>query len=109
MTPFIRKNRNYACRNQDNPGNCPVDKLNRNQCRACRLKACLQNGMNPESVQNERGPRQSTIRKQMPFVIKIASFRIFSFKMLSVSSTSQIVHIRVRYNPLEYDNAVVKF
>ena len=44
-------------------------------------------GVIPESVQNERGPRQSTIRKQMPFVIKIASFRIFSFKMLSVSST----------------------
>ena len=84
----IRKNRNYSCKNVssdmttisgnitigDNATNdkifCPVDKLNRNNCRSCRLKACLQKGMNRDSVQHERGPRQSTIRKQMAIAFR---------------------------------------
>ena len=46
-----------------------IDKTHRNQCRGCRLRRCLQVGMNREAVQHERGPRNSTIRKQMTDLI----------------------------------------
>lgn len=57
----IRTERNYKCKvNED----CPIDKTHRNHCRACRLKRCLDAGMNRDAVQNERGPRTSTLRRQ---------------------------------------------
>ncbi|XP_055616762.1 protein tailless [Toxorhynchites rutilus septentrionalis] len=64
----IRRSRQYVCKSKsDTP--CVVDKTHRNQCRACRLKKCFDVGMNKDAVQHERGPRNSTIRKQMALFI----------------------------------------
>lgn len=41
----IRRNRQYVCKNKGQ-GGCQVDKTHRNQCRACRLKKCVEAGMN---------------------------------------------------------------
>lgn len=60
----IRRSRNYVCKAKTE-GNCVVDKTHRNQCRACRLRKCFKVGMNKDAVQHERGPRNSTLRRQM--------------------------------------------
>jgi nuclear receptor subfamily 2 group E protein 1 len=60
----IRRGRDYPCKSRDG-AMCHVDKARRNQCRGCRLKRCLEVGMNREAVQHERGPRTATLRKQM--------------------------------------------
>ncbi|KAI6177857.1 Nuclear hormone receptor family member nhr-67 [Aphelenchoides bicaudatus] len=61
----VRRNRQYVCKNRggQHEGQCVVDKTHRNQCRACRLRRCLEIGMNREAVQHERGPRSSTLKK----------------------------------------------
>ncbi|KAJ6215939.1 hypothetical protein RDWZM_010439 [Blomia tropicalis] len=62
----IRRNRSYVCKARGSSANrCLVDKTHRNQCRACRLKRCLKEGMNKDAVQEERGPRNSTLRRQV--------------------------------------------
>ncbi|XP_038435818.1 photoreceptor-specific nuclear receptor isoform X1 [Canis lupus familiaris] len=53
----VRRRLIYRC--QVGAGTCPVDKAHRNQCQACRLKKCLQEGMNQDAVQNERQPRSA--------------------------------------------------
>lgn len=65
----IRRMRNYTCKASKTNGQCMVDKTHRNQCRACRLKKCFQVGMNKDAVQHERGPRNSTLKKQMQMLI----------------------------------------
>ncbi|KAL4717704.1 hypothetical protein ACJJTC_000853 [Scirpophaga incertulas] len=65
----VRRNRRYACKART-PGACLVDKAHRNQCRACRLAKCIDVGMNKDAVQHERGPRNSTIRRQMALFFK---------------------------------------
>ncbi|KFB52086.1 AGAP000819-PA-like protein [Anopheles sinensis] len=64
----IRRSRQYVCKSKSD-GPCVVDKTHRNQCRACRLKKCFEVGMNKDAVQHERGPRNSTLRKQMALFI----------------------------------------
>ncbi|RWS09771.1 nuclear receptor subfamily 2 group E member 1-like protein [Dinothrombium tinctorium] len=67
----IRRNRQYLCKARgSNPNSCPIDKTHRNQCRACRLKKCVDAGMNKDAVQHERGPRNSTIRRQVALYLK---------------------------------------
>ncbi|XP_026682353.1 uncharacterized protein LOC113469102 [Diaphorina citri] len=65
----IRRNRQYLCKAKSE-GSCVVDKTHRNQCRACRLRKCVEAGMNKEAVQHERGPRNSTIKRQMALYFK---------------------------------------
>ncbi|XP_038216718.1 protein tailless [Zerene cesonia] len=65
----VRRDRQYACKART-PGLCLVDKAHRNQCRACRLSKCLNAGMNKDAVQHERGPRNSTIRRQMAYYLR---------------------------------------
>ena len=65
----IRRNRQYVCKSKTE-GGCLVDKTHRNQCRACRLRRCISVGMNREAVQHERGPRNSTLRRQMSLFFK---------------------------------------
>ena len=43
----IRRNRQYVCKAKSE-GSCVVDKTHRNQCRACRLRKCVQVGMNKD-------------------------------------------------------------
>lgn len=67
----IRRNRQYMCKARGSgANNCPIDKTHRNQCRACRLHKCAEAGMNKEAVQHERGPRSSTIRRQVALYFK---------------------------------------
>uniref|UniRef100_UPI00358F6581 photoreceptor-specific nuclear receptor-like n=1 Tax=Myxine glutinosa TaxID=7769 RepID=UPI00358F6581 len=53
----VRRKRMYRC--QAGTGLCVIDKAHRNQCQACRLRCCLQAGMNKDAVQNERQPRKT--------------------------------------------------
>ncbi|XP_017767934.1 PREDICTED: nuclear receptor subfamily 2 group E member 1-like [Nicrophorus vespilloides] len=60
----IRRNRLYICKAKA-VNCCIIDKTRRNQCRACRLAKCQKVGMNKDAVQHERGPRNSTVRRQL--------------------------------------------
>nr|VZI36726.1 unnamed protein product [Spirometra erinaceieuropaei] len=67
----IRRNRQYSCKSRNGTeASCRIDKPHRNQCRACRLKKCLDAGMNRDAVQHERGPRNSTLRRQVAMYMR---------------------------------------
>eukprot|EP00095_Tigriopus_kingsejongensis_P011517 maker-scaffold33_size549341-snap-gene-0.17 protein:Tk11517 transcript:maker-scaffold33_size549341-snap-gene-0.17-mRNA-1 annotation:"hypothetical protein DAPPUDRAFT_106791" len=57
----VRRRLIYRC--QAGTGTCIIDKAHRNQCQACRLKKCLNMGMNKDAVQNERQPRNTATVK----------------------------------------------
>lgn len=48
---WVQPGTTFPCRCQAGTGLCPVDKAHRNQCQACRLKKCLQAGMNKDGEQ----------------------------------------------------------
>ncbi|KAB7496814.1 Nuclear receptor subfamily 2 group E member 1 [Armadillidium nasatum] len=83
----IRRNRQYVCKSKAD-GSCLVDKTHRNQCRACRLTKCVQAGMNKDAVQHERGPRNSTLRRQMSLYFKDSSIGSESPPQPSQSTSS---------------------
>jgi len=96
----IRRNRQYACKNST-LGNCPVDKTHRNQCRSCRLQRCLDCGMNKEAVQHERGPRNSTIRKQMALLLKESQDFLHAYHYQSMSKvirSKNFISIKPRWS-----------
>lgn len=82
----IRRNRQYVCKARGSgANNCPIDKTHRNQCRACRLTKCSDVGMNREAVQHERGPRNSTIRRQVAQYLKESAVSLSSPSSLLLS------------------------
>ena len=76
----IRRGRDYPCKSRESSHTqCVIDKTHRNQCRGCRLRRCVEVGMNREAVQHERGPRNATIRKQMTDMISARQMAPGSF------------------------------
>src|SRR6218665_1418358 len=57
------------CRCQAGTGMCTVDKSHRNQCQACRLKKCLQMGMNKDgqlvNQSNNHSARNQSINQSV--------------------------------------------
>ncbi|KAJ9593531.1 hypothetical protein L9F63_014924, partial [Diploptera punctata] len=51
----VRRKLYYRC--QAGTGRCIVDKAHRNQCQACRLKKCLQMGMNKDDLDKAKRPK----------------------------------------------------
>jgi hypothetical protein len=96
----IRRNRQYVCKARgSSTNNCPIDKTHRNQCRACRLTKCSDAGMNREAVQHERGPRNSTIRRQVAQYLKESAASLSSPTVLLTGHPPNITNGRSP-NPL---------
>ncbi len=55
----MRQRRNYECYNAIYKS-CKIDSSVRIKCRFCRLKKCIDSGMNISCMQRERGPRRKT-------------------------------------------------
>ncbi|XP_023236140.1 nuclear receptor subfamily 2 group E member 1-like isoform X2 [Centruroides sculpturatus] len=74
----IRRNRQYICKARgSNSNNCPVDKTHRNQCRACRLKKCIEAGMNKDATYTAHSqPITPTLTNESrPTTLHIPAFR----------------------------------
>ena len=94
----IRRGREYGCKSGEEDS-CVIDKTHRNQCRGCRLRRCLKVGMNREAVQHERGPRNSTIRKQMTDIMNFTSLKHQIKPELQKYSSLPSPSIPIRPNP----------
>ncbi|VDL71773.1 unnamed protein product [Nippostrongylus brasiliensis] len=53
----VQKNMEYTCHKEKS---CPVDRVSRNRCQACRFKKCLEKGMSKESVRQDRSRKRKT-------------------------------------------------
>ncbi|VDN05731.1 unnamed protein product [Thelazia callipaeda] len=119
----IRRHRQYVCKNRGGgeEGKCLVDKTHRNQCRACRLMKCLQIGMNKEAVQHERGPRNSTLRRNTAFFSASTSTRerspefgsesdsSLSCTLSDISLTSKDAAARLFFQILHWSKSLIVF
>ncbi|KAI3409781.1 hypothetical protein GPALN_006157 [Globodera pallida] len=61
----LKRTKEYSCRYS---GNCVVDRYERNSCRFCRFKRCLEVGMDPKAVRPDRDAagRTHPIRRRLP-------------------------------------------
>lgn len=99
----IRRNRQYVCKARGSgANNCPIDKTHRNQCRACRLSKCSDAGMNREAVQHERGPRNSTIRRQVAQYLKESAASLSSPQLLLSAHPPPVTPTARLPNPLSH-------
>ncbi|KJH53220.1 zinc finger, C4 type [Dictyocaulus viviparus] len=53
----VQKNMDYTCHKDKI---CPVDRVSRNRCQACRFQKCLDKGMSKESVRQDRTRKRKT-------------------------------------------------
>ncbi len=68
----IRRNRQYICKGKVE-GNCVVDKTHRNQCRACRLRKCMKEGMNKDGEWLSENTTCDALRRTTPQVAETKS------------------------------------
>ncbi|GMR46695.1 hypothetical protein PMAYCL1PPCAC_16890 [Pristionchus mayeri] len=78
----VKDGRNkYQCRYERN---CPVSRSDRNSCRYCRFRKCLQAGMNPDAVRPDRGDagNDSSTGKALPIPKQKLRFSLSKKKSL---------------------------
>ncbi|XP_034541927.1 photoreceptor-specific nuclear receptor isoform X2 [Notolabrus celidotus] len=88
----VRRRLIYRC--QAGTGRCPVDKAHRNQCQACRLKKCLQAGMNKDAVQNKRQPRSTAHISLESLCVDTQKGHLATTRKLTCSATNSSVICR---------------
>ncbi|EDX07200.1 GD11109, partial [Drosophila simulans] len=87
----VRRKLIYRC--QAGTGRCVVDKAHRNQCQACRLKKCLQMGMNKDDdsidVTNDNEEPHAVSRSDSSFIMpQFMSPNLYTHQHETVYETS---------------------